>query len=379
MLDGSGESMLTRGNIFIVGQTGCGKTTLAQKIVKSSGGALTHVRASAWLGDGASAESSANRAQILTENSIKRLRANPDACVELIRGTHNVSAGGLVIDGIRNPRDFAQLFDARRDQVIVISWPHGGFATEFERSGILAIESYIEHMKVCGLIENQPMHFTIDSVDGQTRSCAEERETECRSGSLREWNMNDVWEKWIRWLPVDKTWSCGSVVHVDVPSIECSVAAEYLYDMDVSYTGKFVPCKIFSASSYVGHELTFQALIENQYVFSYLPARAFRFSYVDGDPVTGSELVYAVAPSGRIVVNCHAELCKHVQCFFRTSGSWRAGRYLFTIDWIDDNQLLHALALDTGQLALMPSHKIRFENPERTPLPKFKKMNAEWK
>jgi hypothetical protein len=168
-------------------------------------------------------------------------------------------------------------------------------------------------------------------------------------------------------------------VHAPLPPIRCAVREEFLYNEERGH-GNLVPGAIFSVSSYPGHALTFQALLDGGGVFSYLPLSALvdpRRYDPKAENLTLDELLYHDCKDEEIVVHRFPMLRRPARVFFRTRGRWMGARYLFTVDWWRGNDLLHALKLENGQLAALPSHKILFG--KEGPLPEYKKLRQTYR
>src|SRR5262249_38135223 len=96
-------------------------------------------------------------------------------------------------------------------------------------------------------------------------------------------------------------------VHADIPPIKTFLRGEYLYDMDLSHAGEFVPCTAFAVSSYEGSVPTFKVLLADGAVFSYVPPSAL----IDKEKATGAplelaDLAYHNCPAGDICVSSFA-------------------------------------------------------------------------
>jgi hypothetical protein len=148
--------------------------------------------------------------------------------------------------------------------------------------------------------------------------------------------------------------------------------------MDPARVGELRPCTAFSISSYPGNAPTFQILLADGAVFSYIPAPALIDPQRAAEPVLElADLVYHDCRSVEICVNRFDALAGRVLCLFKRRDLWLAGTYLFTVDWYTGNDLLHGVALANGQLALLPNHKIKFGDhpPGFEP---YKKIRREW-
>lgn len=134
--------------IFICGFSRSGKTHLAQLLSESLG--LKYTSASGWLkridevrAEKATDETKQEYIERLTEMSMDILAQDPDVCIDWIGKKIDI------VEGIRNPRDFAHLFDAGED---VLIWCRredvSEAATDFERIGLSGIESYMAFQKL---------------------------------------------------------------------------------------------------------------------------------------------------------------------------------------------------------------------------------------
>ena len=151
-----------------------------------------------------------------------------------------------------------------------------------------------------------------------------------------------------------------SQVHAPIPPIHTHVRAEYLYGMDPAREGQLRRCSVFSISSYTSSAPTFQILLEDGAMFSYVPPSALVDPSKSGELLELADLVYHDCKSTPITVQRFDALAGPVLCYFKRKDLWLAGTYLFTTDWFTTNELLHAVALDNGQYALLPSHKVKF-------------------
>lgn len=168
--------------------------------------------------------------------------------------------------------------------------------------------------------------------------------------------------------------------HADIPPLKTHVRGEYLFDMDLRHAGEYVPCTAFAVSSYEGSVPTFKILLADGTVFSYVPPSAL----VDvarrgnGPELELADLAYHNCPDEDLCVHRFGELAGPVQAFFKRPQVWLAGEYLFTIDWYTGNDLLHLIALENGQYAFLPHHKVKFKDGARSFQP-YRKMHSEWK
>lgn len=152
---------------------------------------------------------------------------------------------------------------------------------------------------------------------------------------------------------------------------------EFLYDLKEGH-GEFVPCNIIGITSYTGHVLTFDCIVEDKFIYHYLPVNAF--SSYENDPINLAEGNYFNCPSDVF----HVDMMDCLRdCFtFNRDGSFLdRGMIHATIEWPEDNELCHLVELYSGHLVLRPSHKIILNDSglDSPPsLPKYKKNHHEW-
>jgi hypothetical protein len=165
-------------------------------------------------------------------------------------------------------------------------------------------------------------------------------------------------------------------IHFDLEPFKCLVRQQYLYDFDNGWD-EFASCKVFACSSYPGHLLTFHILVEDKFIYSYLPIQSLCWK-MSNEPLM-EYVNYFNCPSDEVTVSKFECLNKTIQMFNR-NGSYRGkGKYLMTFDWHNDNQLCHLIEEDNGIFSLCPSHKIVVSDDINVQLPKFKKLHKEWK
>lgn len=171
------------GNIFVIGYSKVGKSPFAQHFAEQIG--YKHISASEWVKQ-TFIPSSPNLSikdyiKEITEYSKQQLiKENHNNCIRFIQqkyGTEYLN-GKLVIDGIRNPRDFSFLFQPNTDKIILIEADHSIVAASaFERTGILAIDYYM-HFLIEQKFVNSNNYITINYQD---RMDIEKEVNECLS------------------------------------------------------------------------------------------------------------------------------------------------------------------------------------------------------
>jgi adenylate kinase family enzyme len=149
--------------IFVLGTSGAGKTPFAEAIAKASG--LTHVKASGWVREKFPREKYASREEhisMMTCYSTVVLANNPMACVEYIRSSYDLSEE-CVIEGIRNPFDFAHLFDPKYDEVVFLKYARNNLPLTVFEEGLEVIGHYLRYLMRANIMNRWRYHeYTFD-------------------------------------------------------------------------------------------------------------------------------------------------------------------------------------------------------------------------
>ena len=164
-------------------------------------------------------------------------------------------------------------------------------------------------------------------------------------------------------------------IHFEIPKLSVILRKEYLYDM-FDKGGEYVPAELFAVSSYPGDALTFDAMVDGKYLFHYLPVNAFAVSPCNKKTLV--ESCYFNCPSGDLAVTKFTNLSK-CRVFSKNKYQIGSGTYQMTFDWYNDNELCHLVALDEGNLVLVPSHKLVFSEKSFEALPDYKKLHSSWR
>jgi len=320
--------------------------------------------ASAWVRARFPGETSGDRAAVteaLTRFAIAELRRDPDVSFRHLAAGHDLDAP-LVVEGMRNPYDFARAFDPRRDWAVFLE--HAGNdlpETAFER-GLDVIDAYLVWLEGAGLLDA-----------GRVRRY---RFADHRPG-LDE-AVADLLAALPR--PAAEPPVRPAFVHAEVPPLRVHVRKELLFGGDPAYLGQLQPATVFAVSSYPGFAPTFQILVADGAVFSFIPVHGLVDPTLRAGPeLELADLVYHDCKSAEICVHAYAALAGDVLCYFKRRDLWLAGRYLFTVDWHTGNELLHLVALANGQYALLPHHKLKFGSGHAPGFAPYKKVRPEWK
>ena len=168
------------------------------------------------------------------------------------------------------------------------------------------------------------------------------------------------------------------MLHEDIAPFSVDIEEMYLYDMDKKFKGKYTPGRVFGISSYPEEALTFQVLLNNGSLFSYLPLNSVRKPGIRSKTIFElSDLVYKNCPGSEVVVKSYIYLEGMVNCYFKNKDIWMSGKYMTTVDWFKDNEQFHLISLENGQYAALPNHKVKFKNEERV-FKSYKKLHKTW-
>jgi hypothetical protein len=352
--------------IFVMGTSGIGKTPFAKRVAE--GLALPHIGASAWVRRLFTVPSGLSREEqvaAMTAFSTKALAEDPDACLRHLR-SEPALAGACVIEGIRNPRDFSALWDPRKDLAIFLR--HTAVApTAFER-GLEVIEAYVRWSIANGLAPKESLRELSYTYLWRAEGTP---------------NLDDLIDETIATVNVPDAALRGAFqsaahVHSDIPPLRLLVHKALLYGGDERYRGQYLSCRAFVVSSYPGSAPTFKILLDDGAVFSYVPPSALFETVPTAPELALQDLVYSNCPTGDFCVHHFAMLEGEVHAFFKHKNLWLKGRYILTLDWYEGNDLLHLVALENGQIAFLPHHKLKFGDHEEGFEP-YKKLRAEWK
>lgn len=368
---------MNRPNLFVIGLTKIGKSPLAAHLARALG--LAAISGSEWVKARYTPRADNMTAYVaeLTSYTCRTLAVDPDACVDFIRGKYEVNKGGYVVEGLRNPRDFTLLFRPDVDIVLFLEFARNEFQpTRFEERGVAAIHANVEWMTENKIVARQRvLRYKINSLRGKAGHFTETSTIPGDVAAVPCWNLDECMA--LAAYALKNSFSpCHSKehVHANLAPFHALVETQVLYNND-GREGS-TPCTIFGVSSYAGHAPTFNVLLANGSVFSYVPVHRLRTGDVT-DAMDLTDLVYHDCPSERIVVTAYDALQRPLRAYFAKLDRWVDAKYVATVDWYTGNNLLHLLTLANGQFAMLPSHKVLFSDGGE--LPDYKKLRAEWK
>lgn len=163
--------------IFVVGYTGTGKTSIATWIAEDIGGTL--ISGSSWIKkELPEIEKMCDResaVELMTKTSQSLLSKDHRCAAKVISAEVALATGTPVIEGLRNPTDFVELYNPSEDLIIYISRSTSKSkdrqhkfqaATAFERLGIAAIKSYVDFcISVNGIVRANIIDFDWQSCE----------------------------------------------------------------------------------------------------------------------------------------------------------------------------------------------------------------------
>jgi hypothetical protein len=369
--------------IFVIGASHTGKSPLARRLAESLN--IRCLSAGGWVrerfpeprpaADASSAERAAH-IERLTQFAISELRRDPNVSVASLRSRLTPDEHA-VIEGMRNVYDFTHVFDPRSDHVVALFGPARTDTGPFDQ-GIGPLLAYVDWMIAIGLLDaDRKREYTF----GEFGAIGDPRP------NTLEHAIVDYLAYANRFRQIASLDPNASVpapasrshVHAEIPPIKTHVRAEYLYNMDSARVGELRPCTAFAISSYVGQAPTFQILLGDGAVFSYVPPNALVDPDRRAEPTLElGDLVYHDCKHTEISVHDVGGLRGEVLAYFKKRDLWMKGEYRFTVDWYTGNEMLHCIALANGQFALLPSHKIKFGDHEQGFEP-YKKIRREWR
>lgn len=378
--------------IFVLGRSRTGKSPFAAHVAKQAD--ATHIMASEWVrSEFVPARADLDRAEFIaaiTAFSLKRLASDPEACVNFITAKYDLTKL-CVIEGIRSLHDFIRLFDATTDEVVFLE--HDGNElqpTLFER-GLVHIDQHVRLQVELGLL---PAHRVARyrfpelrenlTTGGNREPVPDEKDPAVlHISSLDQCILHYAAHlKQTAGATHTPPGASGSVsmIHASIKGMRVFVRSEFLHDMDAAYRGKLESGLAFAISSYPGHAPTFKVLLDGGSVFSYLPPQALLTREQLPEPeLSLDQLVYHNCPTGRLAISTFADLTLgKTAVFIKKLGVWLSGAYQFTVDWYEGNDLVHCVHLENGQVALLPSHKVKF-NDGACEFPGYRKLHAEWR
>ena len=144
-------------NIIVIGRTAYGKTNVAKALCEATG--KGHIGMSDWVRKEfkSTADNRDDFVREISEYSIKELRKNPRRSVDYIYANNDFGGSSFVIEGIRNPHDFFELYKSG-DIVIHINFCSAakiGTPTSVFDEGVDIIGGYMDWATEIGLLPRE--------------------------------------------------------------------------------------------------------------------------------------------------------------------------------------------------------------------------------
>jgi hypothetical protein len=129
---------------FIIGFSRVGKSTLSKKISQHP------ISASGWIKELLPQDDSESLSEYrsrITEASLAKRKQDRNICIRWLK-----NQSGDLIEGLRDPFDFVNIFDFSADEVHII---YGGDPANHYDLGVLVIREYIDHLIRIGLLQEE--------------------------------------------------------------------------------------------------------------------------------------------------------------------------------------------------------------------------------
>jgi hypothetical protein len=156
-----------------------------------------------------------------------------------------------------------------------------------------------------------------------------------------------------------------------------------LYNGDKSFEG-YEPCSFFAITSYKDRAPTLKLLLEDGSLFSFMPIDGFTSvlpdissGSTDAQPFDMEDLAYKNCPDYAFAFSSPKYLHGKINCYFVRRDRWLEAEYIASLDWHRGNLIMHICHLENGQIALLPSHKVKFHNGAREFKP-YRKITSVW-
>lgn len=360
-------------NLFIIGKSGVGKTSLAKDICSNMN--LKHIQASSWIRS--KFDDNVSR-EVLTDASKVILNQDPFACINYIKA-QNISNGDCVIEGLRNPFDFCNLFRPNIDFVIFINGPEINKTYDMDH-GVHLIESIIYYIQNININSGGYLNISYTEVNGENKQISHPKEIDIVAylvtGSFKQMvNVGSTWymAKYFQRISQDIE-PQSAHVHKEIDSFDVEVADSILFDDKTKTT--FTKGKVIGISSYPNSVPTFTVLLNTGAVFQYIPPHKIRTKETNSF-FELKDLVYNNCPKAEFSYHVNRNLKNlPAKVFFKSKNEYRDAKYIGTIDWYTDNISLNIMILDSGEVCFIPNHKILFNGEEY--FPPYKKLREEF-
>ena len=175
----------------------------------------------------------------------------------------------------------------------------------------------------------------------------------------------------------------SGTLHLNLNPIKVFVKQQYLEDFQGGF-GNYLSGEIVQVSSYSGHMPTFTVVLTDGTISSYLPVGAFTKAPLSCDlaaDLAGMTCNTFCPSESFVLYETEALKFLDIYCWDKNKNYLDKGKYLWTMEWQNDNELCHLIELDSGQLVFVPNHKMLAlpkEKGKPKDLPSWKKLHVEW-
>lgn len=119
-------------------------------------------------------------------------------------------------------------------------------------------------------------------------------------------------------------------------------------------------CHIIGITLYEGEALTFLVKLKGGECFRYIPITSLYWKQPKGVMYEMNDLIYHNNKSDKVKVNEIETLQDECMCYIKHRKQWIKGEYILSVDYYKNERMLNLIALENGQFALLPFHKIKF-------------------
>ncbi len=174
-------------------------------------------------------------------------------------------------------------------------------------------------------------------------------------------------------------------VHADLAPMTAWVDTRVFHNMEGE--PGWTKVKLFGLACLPGRVPCFEVITPEGYIFSDVPPHLLRWKEPVGEesfPLELAHLVYLNCPSTAFALAHFPYLAERKNfAYFRGPGRYLEATYWFSLDFYRDNNWVHALRLENGQIAFLPSHKLVVPAngvlPQGHKFPDFQRLRVEFR
>lgn len=140
--------------------------------------------------------------------------------------------------------------------------------------------------------------------------------------------------------------------------LEIYIKSEQVTDYEFA---PHIPCTLEGLCIREGETLTAYVKLKDGEMFRHIPFDSLTFQCYGFKDYSLNDLIYHNSPSLNITVEKLFSCERPVSVYLKTKDEWVSGKYIFSVDYYDADRMLNLIALDDGQIALQPFHKLKFK------------------